>query len=333
MNKKREDPSPGAPDHVAVPHTAPTQVALQHTASPHMTPARRWLASLRVYSFPASAVPVVLAVVLAATASRQIVWWTVPLYAVAAILFHAGTNVLNDYFDYLHGVDGPDDEDPTHVISRGIVTPRFMVVTGHLYFVLAIILGSAIALVRGPVFWITGMLGATGAYFYTNRRVSLKYRALGDLTVFLLMGPVMVWIGTWAIAGWRGWFPFVAALPPAFMVTLVLHGNNMRDILADTKAGVDTLARRLGFARSKLFFALLVALAYGTVPALIALGRAPAWVALSVASFPIAAGLVRRVMRASDGGELMDLPVRSAQLHLLTGTLYTVGFVLGGVVG
>ncbi len=299
----------------------------------HMTPVRRWLASLRVYSFPASAVPVVLAVVLAATASREIVWWTVPLYAVAAILFHAGTNVLNDYFDYLHGVDGPDDEDPTHVISRGIVTPRFMVITGHLYFVLAIVLGSAIALVRGPVFWITGMLGAAGAYFYTNRRVSLKYRALGDLTVFLLMGPVMVWIGTWAIAGWRGWFPFVAALPPAFMVTLILHGNNMRDIPADTKAGVDTLARRLGFARSKLFFALLVALAYGTVPVLIALGRAPAGVALSVASVPMAIGLVQRVMRASGGGELMDLPVRSAQLHLLTGILYTVGFVLGGVVG
>lgn len=294
---------------------------------------QRWIASLRVYSFPASAVPVVLAVVLAASSPHAMLWWTVPLYAVAAILFHAGTNVLNDYYDYLHGVDGPDDQDPTHVISRGIVTPRFMAVSGHVYFAGAVILGSAIALVRGPVFWIAGILGGAGAYFYTNRRFSLKYRALGDITVFLLMGPAMVWIGTWAISGWRGWFPFVAALPPACMVALILHGNNMRDIAADAKAGVDTLARRLGFARSKTFFVLLLGLAYGTVPVLVVAGSAPAWIGLSLVSVPMAARLTRRVMRASQGGELMDLPVRSAQLHLVTGALYTVGFVLGGVAG
>jgi len=260
-------------------------------------------------------------------------WWTIPVYAAAAILFHAGTNVLNDYYDYLHGVDGPDDDDPTHVITQGIVAPRFMVVSGHLYFVAAIILGSVIAIVRGPMFWIAGMAGAAGAYYYTNRRVSLKYRALGDLTVFLLMGPVMVWIGTWAIAGWRGWIPFLAALPPAFMVALILHGNNMRDIAVDTDAHVDTLARRLGFHRSKAFFGILLLLAYGSVPVLVVADGAPVWVALSVISLPLAVRLLARVARASGGAELMDLPMRSAQLHLVTGILYTAGFVLGGVLG
>jgi 1,4-dihydroxy-2-naphthoate octaprenyltransferase len=286
-----------------------------------------------VYSFPASVVPVILAVVLVSTSSREILWWSVPVYGMAAILFHAGTNVLNDYYDFLHGVDGPEDRDPTHVISQGLVTPRFMAVSGHMYFAAGVILGSTIAFARGPVFWLTGMLGAVGAYFYTNRRFSLKYRALGDITVFLLMGPVMVWIGTWAMAGWRGWFPFIAALPPAFMVALILHGNNMRDIAADAEAGVDTLARRLGFAGSKIFFAVLVALAYGTVPVIIAAGQAPLWAGLAVLSLPMAVGLLRRVYRAVDGGELIDLPLRSAQLHLITGVLYTVGFVLGGVVG
>jgi 1,4-dihydroxy-2-naphthoate octaprenyltransferase len=143
----------------------------------------------------------------------------------------------------------------------------------------------------------------------------------------------MVWIGTWAMAGWRGWFPFIAALPPAFMVALILHGNNMRDIAADAEAGVDTLARRLGFAGSKIFFAVLVALAYGTVPVIVSVGHAPPWAGLAVLSLPMAVALLRRVYRAVDGGELIDLPLRSAHLHLITGVLYTVGFVLGGVVG
>ncbi|MFW5694781.1 MAG: prenyltransferase [Alkalispirochaeta sp.] len=298
-----------------------------------MTPVHRWLASLRVYSFPASAVPVVLAVVLAAGSSYGILWWTVPVYAAAALLFHAGTNVLNDYYDYLHGVDGPDDDDPTHVIPRGIVTPRYMLVSGHVYFAAAILLGSVIALVRGPVFWITGMAGAAGAYFYTNHRISLKYRALGDLTVFLLMGPVMVWIGTWAIAGWYGWVPFLAALPPAFMVTLILHGNNMRDIDVDTEAGVDTVARRIGFRGSKVFFVVLLSLSYGTVPVLVAGGAVPVWGIGALLSLPVAVRLARRVARAPGGAKLMDLPMRSAQLHLISGVLYTAGIVVGGVLG
>ena len=298
-----------------------------------MTPAQRWLASLRVYSFPASAVPVVLALVLAAGSPYRILWWTVPVYAAAALLFHAGTNVLNDYYDYLHGVDRPEDDDPTHAITRGIVTPRFMVVSGHLYFIAAVVLGSSIAFIRGPAFWIAGMVGAAGAYYYTNRRISLKYRALGDLTVFLLMGPVMVWIGTWAIAGWHGWIPFLSALPPAFMVALILHGNNMRDIGVDTEAGVDTLARRLGFHRSKTFFGTLLLLAYGSVAALVVAGYAPGWVVLSVLSLPLALRLHMRVVRASGGAELMDLPLRSAQLHLAMGALYTAGVGLGGLLG
>ncbi|MFW5828372.1 MAG: prenyltransferase [Alkalispirochaeta sp.] len=298
-----------------------------------MTSVQRWIASLRVYSFPASAVPVVLAMVLAGSSPYPVLWWAVPVYAAAALLFHAGTNVLNDYYDYLHGVDRPEDDDPTHAITRGIVTPRFMMVSGHLYFIAAVILGSSIALIRGPAFWIAGMVGAAGAYYYTNRRISLKYRALGDLTVFLLMGPVMVWIGTWAIAGWRGWIPFVAALPPAFMVALILHGNNMRDIGVDTEAGVDTLARRLGFRRSKTFFGVLLLLAYGSVPLLVVAGYAPWWVLLALISLPPALRLQARVAQATDGAELMDLPMRSAQLHLIMGVLYTAGFGLGGVLG
>ncbi|HKK49872.1 MAG TPA: hypothetical protein VJ932_12310, partial [Alkalispirochaeta sp.] len=71
----------------------------------------------------------------------------------------------------------------------------------------------------------------------------------------------------------------------------------------------------------------------GSVPVLVVADGAPVWVALSVISLPLAVRLLARVARASGGAELMDLPMRSAQLHLVTGILYTAGFVLGGVLG
>jgi 1,4-dihydroxy-2-naphthoate octaprenyltransferase len=261
-----------------------------------------------------------------------VTWWTVPVYILAAVLFHAGTNVLNDFYDYRHGVDGPQDPDPTHAISQGVVSPRFMLASGRIYFVLGILLGAVIAGLRGPGFFAVGLVGAAGAYYYTNARFSLKYRALGDVAVFLLMGPALVFIGMWALVGSIDWGATVASLPIAFLVTAILHGNNMRDISVDHDAGVDTVAGRLGFERSKWFFWALVGLAYLTVPVLIAVGTITSIAVVSWFSIPPALRLLIRVRRVSHGGELMDIPLQCAKLHMLFSVLYIAGIFAGAAV-
>lgn len=296
-----------------------------------MTRLTRWVLSLRAYSFSASVVPVLLAAALAISRDVPILWWTVPVYLVAAVLFHAGTNVLNDYYDHLSGVDGPDDEDPTHTISRGIVSPRFMVVSGHLYFALGFALGTILATVRGPGFWLAGSLGALGGYLYTGKRLSLKYRALGDATVFLLMGPALVWLGYWAFTGDTEGIAAFVAVPIAFQVTLILHGNNMRDIEVDGHAGVDTIARRLGFDRSKILFDALLLGSYLAVVILVVTGAVPVLAAAGIGSLPVAWLLRRRVHAATDGSVLMDIPLRAAQLHLIFGVLYLTGIAVAGI--
>ena len=290
---------------------------------------KRWCISLRAYSFPATVVPVGLAVSLAMYRRSPVLWWTVPVYLGAALLFHAGTNVLNDYYDHRSGVDGPDDADPTHAISRGVVTARFMLISGHIYFVLAVLLGTAIAVVRGPVFWGVGIAGALGAYAYTGARFSLKYRGLGDVAVFVLMGPALVFTGVWAFTGEVAVHAAAAALPVALLVTLILHGNNLRDIDVDTAAGVRTVAGLLGFRRSVVVFLVLLLGAYASVVLLIVRGVAPPLAGAVALTVPPAYRLAVQVRRAHAGADLMDLPVRSAVLHLLFGALYAGAFALG----
>ncbi len=297
-----------------------------------MTPVSRWLVSLRAYSFPASLMPVLLAAALAATGGLTVSWAMLPLYAVAALLFHAGTNVLNDYYDYRHGVDGPCDPDPTHAITRGIVTPRFMAISGHLYFAAGIALGSLIALERGSLFFAAGLAGALAAYFYTNARYSLKYRALGDVAVFLLMGPALTALGYWALTGSVDATAIVASLPLAFFVTAILHGNNMRDIETDAAARVDTVARRLGFRRSKVLYLGLVSGGYAATAAGVATGLFGWPVLAGVLSLPAAWPIVQQVRNAGSGAELMNLPARSAGFHLLFSLLYCGGFFVQSVV-
>lgn len=295
------------------------------------SPVKRWFLSLRPYSFTASLMPVTMAVSIAIYRGDEAAWWTVPLYAVAALLFHAGTNVLNDYYDYRHGVDGPDDEDPTHAITQGVVSPRFMLISGHIYFLLGILLGAPIALIRGWPFLAAGIAGAGGAYFYTNARFSFKYVALGDLLVFLLMGPALVVMGVWALLGTVGTAALLYPIPMALLVTAILHGNNLRNIKSDRAAGIRTVATILGPRGSRLFFDLLLFLPFLLLPLLVLLGPAPVTTLLALPTFGSALLLSRQVRGTEDASALMSLPLRAARLHLIFSLLYIAGLLLGGL--
>lgn len=296
-----------------------------------LSPVKRWFVSLRPYSFTASLMPAALAAAIALYDTAAALWWTFPPFALSALLFHAGTNVLNDYFDYRHGVDGPDDKDPTHAITQGIVSPRYMLVSGHLYFILGILVGAPIALVRGWGFLAAGLAGAAGAYFYTNARFSFKYVALGDLLVFLLMGPALVVMGVWALLGKVGTFAVIHSLPMALLVTAILHGNNLRNIVSDRAAGISTVATLLGPSSSRRFFHVLLFLPFLLLPVLLLTSQAPITVLLVLPALAPAISLSRIVRGTADESSLIRLPMRTAQLHLLFTLLYVAGLVLGGV--
>jgi 1,4-dihydroxy-2-naphthoate octaprenyltransferase len=68
--------------------------------------------------------------------------------------------------------------------------------------------------------------------------------------------------------------------------------------------------------------------AYISVVLLIVLGTVPPLTGLVALTIPVAVRLIGQVRRAKTGSDLMDLPVRSAQLHLLFGAVYAAAFVL-----
>ena len=290
-----------------------------------------WFLSLRPFSFTASVIPVVLAAAaarfLVSELSGDLVWITFPFYAVAGVLFHAGTNVLNDYYDFSHGVDGKDDRDPTHLLPQGLVSPRFMIVSGHIYFVLGIVIGSIVGVWRGPAYVIIGIIAAILAYFYTGARFSFKYVALGDVVVFLLLGPAMVAMGVWALIGSVPGEALLFSLPIAFFVTAILHGNNLRDIESDRKEGVLTIAERLGPRRARHVLAALFVMPFISVGTFVVLGIMPLTSLLTfIAGFPTAR-LLNTVYSHDKSSELVTLPMKCAKLHTLFGALLILSLI------
>jgi 1,4-dihydroxy-2-naphthoate polyprenyltransferase len=307
------------------------------TESLRQQPVKVWFLSLRPYSFTASLMPILLAAAVVFVMQQKgeastPLWVTFPLFAAAGVLFHAGTNVLNDYYDYIHGVDTAADTDPTHLLTRGLVTPRFMQRTGHIYFAAGILIGATIGIWRGPIFVIVGVLAAAAAYFYTGRYLSLKYLALGDIVVFLLLGPAMVAMGAWALLGTVPVYAVAVSIPIAFLVTAIMHGNNLRDIDSDKAEGVLTLAGVIGHRASAHVFTVLMLAPFAFTAALVGTGILHPVAFVTFGALLPVSRLIVKVYATQNSAELVLLPMSCALVHVVFSALLVAALILEGLV-
>jgi 1,4-dihydroxy-2-naphthoate octaprenyltransferase len=208
---------------------------------------RDFLIITRAWSFNITFICVTLGMVLAGR-QRKI---SLPLYGatlLGAILIQAAANTLNDYFDFIHKVDTP--QAPTalyrpHPIFTRLLTPQKPLKLSLALFTTAAVLGITLTLFASS--WLGFLLpsGLILAVFYTATPKALKYRALGEATVFLCFGPLLT-EGAYSIQrGTLSLEVLLISLPVGFGVALILLANNLRDRAFDAQSGIQTLATLL----------------------------------------------------------------------------------------
>ena len=282
-----------------------------------------WLRALRAFAFPASIVPVLLGAALALSCEGPVMWQLLPVVFVCSLLFHAGTNVLNDYFDFMRGVDRDHTLGSSRVLVDGLLEPKGLLVGGWVLFGVGCLLGLVLVAVRGIPMLVLGVIGLLGGYLYTGAPLGYKYIALGDIGVFILMGPLMVIGSYFALTGTYADTVLYASLPVGCLVAAILHSNNLRDITYDAEANVRTMANLLGHRAGRWEYVILVLAAYGAVVAMICTGvLAPlAWIVF--ASLPLAAKNMKAVWKSTpeEPQALATIDARTAQHHLVFGLL------------
>jgi len=290
-----------------------------------------WLQAVRMFSFPASVVPVVVGTAMAARFEGPVAWWLVPFVAVASVLMHAATNLVSDYSDYVKGVDTGDSCGGSRVLVNGLLTPAQVLVGGFVLFAAACGIGLLFIALRGWPIMVLGVIGLLSGIFYTARPVGCKYLALGDALVFIMMGPLMVIGSYFVLTGSYSHAVLIASLPVGCLVAAILHANNMRDIGHDRDAQVRTVANLLGHDRARFEYYGLVGGAYVTVLGMIAGGLVGPGGLLVFLTAPLAVRNVRRVVRSQpqQPQTIATLDVQTAQLHLAFGLLFSLAILLG----
>jgi 1,4-dihydroxy-2-naphthoate octaprenyltransferase len=294
-----------------------------------------WWQATRPFAFPASVIPAFLGglvPVIHDNVGLHLVHYL--LAALAAACVHAASNLLNDFFDFRKGVDCLDTTGASRgVIVSGRMTPRQVLAESIVLWLISAALAVYFLLTVGTVLVPLILLGLLLGAGYTAAPTELKYRALGDLTVFLAFG-VGITVGSYVIqTGKMSWTPVAYSLPMALLIWAILHANNLRDLESDRQAQITTLAMLLGPSRSRMLYVLLLVLAYGSLIVSVATGKIVTTGLLALVSIPLALSAVRQVLsarrtttdRAPNG--LTTLDMRTAQLQMAFGLLMILGLL------
>jgi 1,4-dihydroxy-2-naphthoate octaprenyltransferase len=285
-----------------------------------------WFLATRPWSFTMTAISVGVGGAVAALDGAFDVWLFL-LTLVGAVCVHGATNLINDYFDYKSGVDRPGA--PTtlyrpHPLVEELIFPQTVLTISLILYAIAAMIGLELIRLKGAgLLWFI-LVGAIASFFYTAGPIKYKYLALGELSVFLMWGPVIVG-GTYFVQ--RGSLSPDAVLisvPFGLLVALVLLANNLRDIDYDRSAGIATLGTLLGQQKTRVLYQGLILLAYLAIALLIALKILSPWGLLVFFSAPVAFRLIRTLQREIPN----DADARTAQLDTLFGVWLIIGLIL-----
>jgi 1,4-dihydroxy-2-naphthoate octaprenyltransferase len=298
------------------------------------------LRTTRLPFLTATIIPVVLGILIAASNGA---FSLVPalLTIIGAALVQLGLNVANDVFDTVSGADDANVT-PTQfsggsrVIQYGLVTLRQMATLATLFYVIAGVIGLVLLATNGsPALLVIGVVGFIVSLGYTAPPLKFVYRGLGEVAVAIGFGPLML-LGAYVVqtGGTLSLEAFVASIPVALLVALILYVNEIPDRRGDAHAGKRTLPVR--FSRTAVIngYRVTVSAAYVALVAGVVLGVLPIPTLLMLLTIPLALQVSRGLEPNYDNPYgLMAIMGVNVQLHLRAGLLLLAAYVVVLIVG
>jgi len=238
-----------------------------------------------------------------------------------AAIFHLSGNLISDYFDFKHGVDSHDNIGQTNLtIVDGIIPAKTIVRFGIIMMTIGAALGIYLVVRCGlPVLYI-GIAGTLLTIFY----FFLKANALGDLCILINFG-ILIPLGTYFCATGIFCLPILyVTIPTGLLVVCILHANNMRDRVNDTKAGVTSFAKIIGTKGSKIYYIGMVTAAYLIVIVNIIFSNLPVIALIVLLSCPIAFANMKKMVKCKEMTDIASLDGESAKLVMIFSLLLSI---------
>ena len=185
------------------------------------------------------------------------------LAMIGSLLVHMTVNVINDYHDYMDGIDLNTQRTPfsggSGMLPSSLLKPKQTFWFGTICLLIAMVIGFYFVMVKGWLLFPLLLIAGFSAYFYN---VYLSKLLMGEIVAGLCFGPLLVLGSYYVQTGRYSWETLVASLAPGILTANLLFLNEFPDREADEKGGRRHFVISLGKKDASYVFVALLTASY-----------------------------------------------------------------------
>ena len=286
-----------------------------------------WWRLLRPHTLTASFIPVAIGTAMALSVHTiNILLFFSMLFA--STLIQAATNIFNEYYDFIAGLDHENSIGIAGTIVRDKVSPKIILFIAYTFSGLAILLGIYICMHTSWLIFFIGLICIMVGYLYSGGPYPIAATPFGELVSGTFMGLAIICISFFIQTGTISIESLLVSAPTSILIGGILMANNIRDLTDDKTHGRKTLAILLGHERAVTFLTGMFACAYIWLLGLILYGFLSYWALLVFASFPMAFQAARGFENKSTAKQMMPAMKATAQTNTLFGFLLILALII-----
>lgn len=246
----------------------------------------------------------------------------------ASIIIQSATNMFNEYYDFVRGLDTEESVGIGGAIVKHGVRPKTILRLAILFIVISVLLGVYIC--AQSSWWVAaaGIVSISMGYLYAGGPYPISSTPFGELFAGFFMGVVIIVITFFIQTGTVTAESILISVPITILCSAILTANNIRDINEDKGNGRCTLAIMLGHDRAVIFLAVMFVMSYLWILGIVVLGFTSPWLLIAFASLPRALKTPGLFKNKKTPVEMIPGMKATAQLHTYSGFLVTTGLLL-----
>jgi 1,4-dihydroxy-2-naphthoate octaprenyltransferase len=253
---------------------------------------------------------------------------------IGSILVHMTVNVINDYHDYVDGIDLNTQRTPfsggSGVLPSNLLKPKQAFWFATICLLIAMVIGVYFVMVKGWLLFPLLLIAGFSAYFYN---VYLAKWLIGEIFAGLCFGPLLVLGSYYVQTGRYSWETLVASLAPGILTTNLLFLNEFPDWEADKKGGRRHFVISLGKKDASYLFVALLTVSYLCIIAGVLTKMMPVVTLIGLGTIGFGWKAAKGALKYYDNTEKL-VPILGANVITILGTqaLLAVGYVIAMLV-
>jgi 1,4-dihydroxy-2-naphthoate octaprenyltransferase len=247
-----------------------------------------------------------------------------------SILVHITVNVINDYHDYVDGIDLNTQRTPfsggSGVLPLNLLKPKQAFWFGTISILVAMVIGFYFVMVKGWLLFPLLFVAGFSAYFYN---VYLSKWLMGEIFAGLGFGPLLVLGSYYVQTGRYSWEALVASLAPGILTSNLLFLNEFPDWEADRKGGRRHFVISLGKKAASYLFVVFLAASYVCIIVGVLTKMMPMVTLIALGTIGFGWKAAKGALRYYDDANQL-IPVLGANVITILGTqaLLAAGYVI-----